>query len=417
MAVHNPRSRPRRPPLAPPALAAVLRQALAAVFLAVAPRPAAAEAVASWESSIANLHGPRASGRTVRQFARVTVGGTGIRLRFSNETGTEPLAIAEAHVALPGSAPGSVDPSTDRLVLFDGGRTAVVAPGKALLSDAVAMPVQPLTRLAVSAFFRSNSPAQVGHLIASETNYVAPGSQADAPALTGAVATGSGFYLSGITAVADLPGGAVACLGDSITDGLDSSQDAERRWPDRLAERLLAATHGRIGAIDAGITGNGLLQGTRVSVVGESGLARLARDVLGRPGVRWLILFEGINDIIFPPDDGDTAAELIAAYGQAIARAHAAGVKAFGATLTPFAGAGPPYYSPAKEALRQRVNAWIRGSGAFDAVFDFDAAVRTPGEVPRIRPAFDGGDHLHLSDAGYAALADAIPLGTILRGR
>ncbi len=371
---------------------------------------ARAQAVATWESSIANLRTPNVSGQTVRQFARISVGGAQFRLRLSNETGTAPLAVADAHVALPGSAPGSVDPATDRLVTFNGGTTITVAPGAGVISDPVDMPVQPLTRLAVSAFFRSGSPVQVGHLLASETNYAAPGDHSAEAAMAGGTPTSSGFYLSGISAVVgNLPGGAVACLGDSITDGEDSTAGGEHRYADRLAERLLAASQGRIGAIDAGLAGNGLLQGAPLSVGGPSALARLSRDVLSRPGVHWLIVFEGINDIIYPPDAGDTAAELIAAYGQVIAQAHEAGVKVFGATLTPYAGSGPAYYSAAKEAVRQRVNAWIRTSGAYDGVLDFDAVVRAPGDPIRLRPAYDG-DHLHLNDAGYRAIADAIPL-------
>ncbi len=371
---------------------------------------ARAQAVATWEASIANLRTPNVSGQTVRQFARISVGGAQFRLRLSNETGTAPLAVADTHVALPGSAPGSVDTSTDHLVAFNGGTTITVAPGAGVISDPVDMPVQPLTRLAVSAFFRSGSPVQVGHLLASETNYAAPGDHSAEATMAGGTPTGSGFYLSGISAVVgNLPGGTVACLGDSITDGEDSTTSGEHRYPDRLAERLLAASQGRIGAIDAGLAGNGLLQGAPLSVGGPSALARLSRDVLSRPGVHWLIVFEGINDIIYPPDAGDTAAELIAAYGQVIAQAHEAGVKVFGATLTPYAGSGPAYYSAAKEAVRQRVNAWIRTSGAYDGVLDFDAVVRAPGDPIRLRPAYDG-DHLHLNDAGYRAIADAIPL-------
>ena len=377
--------------------------------------PAAAQSVTAWQSSIATLETPNVSGRTVRQYARLSVGGAQVRLRVSNETGTEPLLVADAHVALPGSAPGAIQTSTDRVVTFNGGTTITVAAGAGVVSDPVDMPVQPLTRLAVSAFFRSASLLQVGHLVASETNYVAPGDHAAEETMAGARSTGSGFYLAGVSAVTgNLPGGVVACLGDSITDGLDSTADRERRYPDRLAERLLSASHGRVGAIDAGLVGNGVLQGSAQSVTGQSALARLPRDVLGRPGVHWMILFEGINDIINPPDAGDTAAELIAAYGQVIVQAHEAGLKVFGATLTPWAGSGPSYYSAAKETVRQRVNAWIRTSGAYDAVFDFDAVVRAPGDPLRLRPAYDGGDHLHLNDAGYAALADAIPLGAIL---
>ena len=394
------------------------RRVLGTLLLIGLLSPAAAQSVATWESSIANLQSPRVSGQTVRQFARISVGGTQFRLRISNETGTAPLSIADAHVALPGSAPGSIVPSTDHVVTFNGGATITVAPRYSVISDPVDMPVQPLTRLAVSALYRSGSPMQVGHLLASETNYIAPGDHAAEATMAGASPTASGFYLAGIsTAISNLPGGTVACLGDSITDGLYSTQDGEHRYPDHLAERLLAASHGRVGAIDAGLTGNGLLQGAPRSLGGPSAPARLAHDVLSRTGVHWMILFEGINDIIYPPDAGDTAAELTLAYAQVIAKAHEAGVKVFGATLTPYAGAGPAYWSPDKEALRQRVNAWIRTSGAYDAVFDFDAVVRSEAEPARLRPVYDGGDHLHLNDAGYAALADSIPLGTILGGR
>lgn len=382
----------------------------------VAPRLAEAQSVASWESSIGNLQTPNVSGHTVRQFARVSVGGAQFRLRISNETGTAPLAVANAHVARPGSAPGSVDPSSDHTVTFNGGTTIAVAPGAGVISDPVDMPVQPLTRLAVSAVFRSASPVQVGHALASETNYVASGDHAAEAAMAGATPTNSGFYLAGISAViGNQPGGAVACLGDSITDGLYSTVDSDHRWPDRLAERLLAATHGSVGTIDAGLVGNSMLQGAALGLAGPSAVARLSRDVLGRPGVHWLIVFEGINDIIYPPDAGDTANELIAAYGQVIAQAHEVGMKVFGATLTPWAGSGPAYYSAAKEATRQVVNTWIRTSGAYDGVFDFDAAVRDPGAPKRLNPAYDGGDHLHLNDSGYVVISNAIPLKALLQ--
>ena len=286
-----------------------------------------------------------------------------------------------------------------------------MAPGAGVISDPVDMPVQPLTRIAVSAFFRSASRVQVGHLLASETNYASAGDHGGEGVMPGATATGSGFYLAGVSAVVgNLPGGVVACLGDSITDGLDSTMDADRRWPDRLAEHLLASSHGRVGTIDAGLVGNSMLGGDPNGLAGPSAVARLSRDVLSRPGVHWLIVFEGINDIIYPLTDGDTAADLIAAYSQIIAQAHEHGIKVYGATLTPWAGSGPAYYSATKEAVRQRVNMWIRTSGAYDGVFDFDVVVRDPGVPIRLRPAYDG-DHLHLNDAGYAAIAASIPLG------
>ena len=410
-------SGPRVGPMPRRAASAALLASVLGVCSSAVPGAARAQSVASWESSIANLQGASVSGSTVRQFARISVGGSRFRLRVSNETGTAPLRILDAHVGLAGSAPGSVLSGSDRVVTFNGGSSITVAPGAGILSDAVDMPLQPLSRLAVSTYAETASRHQVGHLLASETNYVAPGDRAGEAVMAGAVATSSGFTLGGISVEVGIQAaGAVACLGDSITDGLFSTSDAERRYPDRLAERLLRASQGRVGAINAGIIGNGILSGGAFSLGGPSALARLSRDVLGRPGVHWLIVFEGINDIIYPPDAGDTADELIAAYGQVILQAHEHGVKVFGATLTPFAGTGAGYFSPAREALRQKVNAWIRGSGSYDAVFDFDAVVRDPGAPHRLLPAYDGGDHIHLDDAGYAAVADSIPLDTILRG-
>ena len=377
---------------------------------AILPSIADAQVVSSWESSIANLKTPNASGQTVRQFARLSIGGPGLRIRFSNETGTEPLVIADAHVALPGSAAGSVDPTSDHSITFGGSTIARVPPGADLVSDPVAMAVQPLTRLAVSAFFRSATIVQVGHLLASETNYLAPGDHSADGTMAGATSVTSGFYLTGLSVeVGTIPSGTVACLGDSITDGLYSTTDAEHRYPDRLAERLLASSRGRVGAIDAGLVGNTLLGGTQFGLGGPSGVARLGEDVF-RPGVRWLIVFEGINDIIYPPDSGDTAAELIASYEQIVAQSHEHAIKVFGATLTPFAGSGPAYYSDAKEAIRQTVNAWIRTSGAFDGVVDVDAAVRDPTNPHRLQPAYDGGDHLHLDDTGYLVIANTVPI-------
>ena len=192
-----------------------------AVLASGPPRPALAQAAASWESAITNIPHPNVSGRTVRQFARIAVGGSRIRVRVSNETGTDPLTVADAHVALPGSDPGSVLSASDRTITFDGGGAITVAPGAAVLSDAVDMPVQPLTRLAVSAFFRTASRVQVGHPLASETNYIALGDHAAEVSMAGAVPSTSGFFLGGISVSTGNPRtGVVACLGDTITDGL-----------------------------------------------------------------------------------------------------------------------------------------------------------------------------------------------------
>lgn len=385
--------------------------------MALASRPgASAQSVATWESSIGGVDTARVPGRTVRQYARISVGSDQLRIRISNESGNAPLMVSDAHMALPGAIPGSVQPSTDHQITFNGSTTITVAPGTGFISDPIAMGAKPLTRLAVSAYYRTASTVQVEHLLASETNYLAEGDHATEATMSGGIPSEAGFYLTGISAViGNQPGGAVACLGDSITDGLYSTSDAEHRYPDRLAERLLAASQGRIGAINAGIVGNGATVGNPAGASGPSAVARLQRDVLSRPGVHWVIVFVGINDIIYPPDTGDTAAELISTYGQIIAQAHEANVRVFGATLTPFKGSGREYWSEAREAVRQRVNAWIRTSGAYDDVFDFDAAVRASADPARLAPAYDGGDHLHLSDTGYIVLSNTVTLPSIFR--
>ena len=197
--------------------------------------------------------------------------------------------------------PGSIDPGSDHPVTFGGSSTITLPPGADTTSDPVNLPVAALTRLAVSAYFGSGSRNQVGHLVASETNYVTVGDHASETTMAGAVAVTSGYYLAGLSVeVGYLPSGVVACLGDSITDGFQSTPDTEHRYPDQLAERLLAVSNDRVGAIDAGIAGNALLSGTLIGIDGASGLTRLRHDVF-RPGVHWLIVFEGINDIVSRP--------------------------------------------------------------------------------------------------------------------
>ena len=203
----------------------------------------------------------------------------------------------------------------------------------------------------------------------------------------------------------------IGTIGDSITDGFGSTLDSNRRWTDRLAERFA----GRIGGpplavLNGGIAGNSLLVGQLGDVTGSSALSRLDRDVLARPGVRWLVVFEGINDIGYAAPDVITANVLIVAYRQIIARAHDRGIKVIGATLSPFLGSGAGYYTAAKDQVRQAVNRWILNSGEFDGTFDFDAVLRDPARPAALLPAYDSGDHLHPNDAGYRAMGDAIPL-------
>lgn len=393
-----------------------LASTLAASALAIAAATSTAEArwLASWESAIAALDHPIAPGQTIRQFARISVGGSQVRVRISNETGTKPLRVADAHVAMADNAPGTVKTSTDHALTFHGGATATIAPGASMLSDPVDMAVPSLSRLAVSAVYASASPVQVGHLIASEDNYLAPGDHAAEAYMQGSrVSVGqSGYYLSGISVTSDV-GAVVACMGDSITDGLDSTANLARRWPDRLADRM-ATSRPNVGVIDAGITGNALTA-DGPSTFGPAATARFQRDVLSRPGVRWVILLEGINDIIGATDAtaAPTAQAMIQGYREIVDQAHDAGVKVLAGTILPFGGADPQYYTATRDNVRQTVNDWIRTSGAFDEVIDFDAVMRAPGNLNRLRPSYDSGDHIHPNDAGYQAMANAVVIGNL----
>ncbi len=368
--------------------------------------------VASWEAAAAVLQQPSLRATTVRQVLRLSVGGTRLRLRFSNETGTRAMAIGDVHVALPGAAPGAIDPASDRPVTFGGASTVAVAPGAPLLSDPVDLPTAALSRVVVTAVLDGSSPRQVGHDVGGETAYLVAGDHAGETVLAGSRTSTARYALGGVEV--EVPGvavPAVGTLGDSITDGFGASVDGDRRWTDRLAERLAARTGAAVPAVvNGGIAGNALAS-TDDSVFGPSGLSRLDRDALNRVGLRWLVLFEGINDILNAADPRTAAAALIAADGEVIARAHARGIRVIGATLTPFRGTGRGMYSAPREAARQAVNAWIRTGGAFDAVVDFDAVLRDPGQPQRLLPAFDSGDHLHPGDAGYRAMGDAVPLG------
>ncbi len=386
---------------------------LSATFLSAS--PASARWVASWESAIANLGKASVTGQTIRQFARISVGGTQLRVRVSNETGTKPLRVVDGHVAVADNAAGSVKTATDHAVTFHGGATAYVAPGASMLSDPVDMPVAALTRLAFSAQYFTGSPDQVGHLIASETNYLAQGDHAGEGYMQGsqADANGSGYYLSGINVMTPGAGAVVACVGDSITDGLSSTYDKDRRWPDVLAERM-STSRPNVGVIDAGITGNAVTA-TGPDTFGAAASARFSRDALSRPGIRWVVLLEGINDIIGSTDAtaSQTAQALIEAYKEMIDQAHEQGVKVLGGTIMPIGNAGPTYYSTSREAVRQAVNNWIRTSGAYDDVVDFDVVMRAPGDATKLNRAYDSGDGIHPNDAGYQAMGNAVVIGNL----
>ncbi len=355
---------------------------------------------------------------TLRQVVRVSIGGRALRVRFSNEFGRAPLTLVAARVAR--SAGGSgIDAATDRALTFAGRPSASIPAGTALVSDPLDFELPPLAQLAVTIHVRGAPPDVTGHPGSRTTSHLMAGDAVSAPALSGAVLIDHWYFLAGVEVLAPASTGAVVVLGDSITDGRGSTTNGNDRWPDVLARRLqeTPATAG-VAVLNAGIGGNRLLR----DGLGPSALARLERDVLAQPGARWLIVLEGINDIGTASgarakgEPGATADDIIAAYGQILDRARAKGLRVYGATIMPFEGftyAG--YYTQEAEADRQRVNAWFRTSGRFDAVIDFDAVTRDLAQPARLSAAVDGGDHLHPSAAGYRIMGEAVDLKLFTR--
>lgn len=377
--------------------------------------------VGSWGAPPALPNGPEVTNQTVRQVVRLSLGGAAVRIRLSNELGTGPLVIGAAHLARPGKEPGSIDPASDHVLTFGGRPGVTVPPGAPVLSDPVVLDVKPLDSLAVSLYVPRDSGPTATHPLGRATTFLADGGdRTGAETLPGATTSTARFFLSGVEV--DAPGAAVVTLGDSITDGYGSTLDANRRWPDVLAERL-AAAHMAVGVVDAGISGNRVLHDMPEAQFGPAALARLDRDVLAVPGATAVVLMESINDIGHPtsadlPEQAVGADDITTAMRQIADRAHEHGLKIYGATLTPFAETVfPGYFSPAGEAKRQAVNSFIRDSRTFDGVIDFDAVVRDPKNPKHILAEFDPGDHLHPNDAGYKAMAESVDLGLLGVGR
>lgn len=350
------------------------------------------------------------SATTLREIVHVSTGGSQIRVRFTNAYGRDQLIIRDAHVAL--SAGGDViKPGTDHALTFGGSATISIPPGAEMFSDPVTLDVPPLSDLAVSFFLPSQvMRAETYHAFADQDNFIADGDQAAAASLTQPTTIESWYFLDGVDVNAVRGSRSVVTLGDSITDGAHSTRNGNDRWPDVLAARLQHDTaFEHIGVLNQGIGGNRVLN----DQAGPSALARLDRDVLTQNGARYVIILESINDIgrlhrLTAPEDDIDAQMLEEGLRQIAEAAHEHGMKVYGATLTPYKGAN--YYSEKGEQVREAVNIWIRTSGTFDGVIDFDKITRDPQNPLQFNPLYDSGDHLHPNDAGYKAMGDGIDL-------
>jgi lysophospholipase L1-like esterase len=353
---------------------------------------------------------------TLRQIVHLSVGGATLRVRLSNAFGTAPLHLTAVHIARPLSPRSArIDAATDRALTFGGEPDVTIPQGADYLSDPVAFPAAPLSDLAITLHIDEPPSQQTGHPGSRATSYLAHGDLVSAPDLPDAKQVNHWYFISGVEVPASSSGAAIVALGDSITDGHGATLNGNDRWPDDLARRLQnhPATRG-IGVLNEGIGGNRIL----LDGLGPNALARFDRDVLAQPGVRYLIVLEGVNDLgtltrtgeVPQPAHQTLVHRILSAYAQMIERAHEHGIQVIGATILPYVGSDYYHPGPASEADRQAINQWIRAPGHFDAVIDFDKVMRDPAHPDRLLPAYDSGDHLHPSAAGYRAMADAIPL-------
>ncbi len=400
----------------------------AVVALCLAAPAAAAQWISSWTAApMASVPPPiigplpfALNNQTIRQVLHLSAGGRRLRIRLTNEYGSKPLSVGAATIARV-KADGSIDRSSVRHLTFAGQPSAVIPASAPLLSDPLDLPVKALSDVSLSLYFPEDTGLCTCHQVAVQDGFVSAPGDFTAREFTAGQTVQSRAFVSGVEV--EVPHGkTVVVLGDSISDGLGSSPNANRRWPDVFARRL---NRGGMawGVANQGITGNRVLE----DGAGQSALARLDRDVLAVPGVAYVIVFEGVNDLglgfghwTLPPGPGNspppvlapahspTAAAMIAGYRQIIARAHARGIRVYGATIAPYEGA--MYWSAEGEVQRQAINEWIRHSGEFDAVLDFDAAFRDPAKPTRMAAGKSMGDFLHGNDAGYEAVGNSIDL-------
>lgn len=350
---------------------------------------------------------------TLRQFVRVSIGGKKVRVRFSNIFGTSPMTIHTVHIALAANkgvtGSGGIYPDTDKTLTFNSAAEVLIPKGESVISDPLDFDLHALADVAVSICLGDISEtALTGHPGSRATSFISASNAVSASSLPDARKLAHWYLMTSIEVQADNPSQTIVVLGDSITDGRGSTTDGNNRWPDILAQRLSTnVPTANVAVVNMGIGGNGIFGG-----LGPSAQKRFDRDVLGQAGVRYLILFEGVNDIGSKTSSMTTATNLVNAYAQFANKAHAQNIRTYGATITPFGGNG--YYTTLHEEERQFVNAWIRTNTVFDGMIDFDAAVRDSVTLTNFQMAYHPGlnanDGLHLNPLGYKAMAEAIDL-------
>jgi lysophospholipase L1-like esterase len=394
------------------------------LLLAASSAPVRSESAASWAGSwAASQQIPEPANAlapddlrdaTLRQVIHLSAGGRTLRVHVSNVFGSAPLHFGSVHIAHPVSNSSSaIDAATDRPLAFHGSPDVTVPAGAEFISDPLDYPVEPGSDLAITIHFDSPPERQTGHPGSRATSYLLHGNLVSAPDLPDAKKVDHWYQLSGVDVGAASDAVSIAVLGDSITDGHGATTNGNDRWPDVLARRLQAGAR-NIGVLNQGIGGNHLL----TDGLGPNALARFDRDVLAQTAVRYVIVLEGVNDLgglartaeVGSAEHAALVQHVISAYEQMIARSHAHGIRIIGCTILPYVGSNYYHPGPASEADRQAVNSWIRTPGHFDAIVDFDQITRDPDHPDRLRPMFDSGDHLHPSPAGYAAMANALPL-------
>ncbi|MEU0646917.1 SGNH/GDSL hydrolase family protein [Streptomyces umbrinus] len=372
--------------------------------------------------------------QTIRQIVHTSIAGTALSIRLSNEFGKQPLKIGEVHVArrAPGTGEPTIDPATDRELTFSGKSSVTIPAGAPALSDPVTLRVPARSDLVVSFHLPESTPGSTVNSFAAQRSYVAAGNVTGETKIEPQSVTERWYFLTGVSVRATSAGpaatgkaSAAVALGDSIT--ADTTLGTNHRWTDYLAQRLQGPAGPRhpVGVLNKGISGNRLLHDPNppaghpaeayAAYFGESGLKRFDRDVTAQPGVRHVLVLLGVNDLghpgnIAPLSEKVTGQDLIDGHRQLIARAHERGLRIYGATITPFKNDTLGFYTPENAAARQTFNHWLRTSGEYDGVIDFDAALRDPADPERLLAAYDSGDHLHTNDAGREAMARAVPL-------